>query len=61
MQTESLKKQWESREVSKYYGDSKVSGDVSIQADYYSRPGMFLVTLDTASSSSSAWAGGHAA
>ncbi|MFT9488343.1 MAG: YiiX/YebB-like N1pC/P60 family cysteine hydrolase [Tepidibacillus sp.] len=60
MQTELIKKQWETRKGSKYYGDLKVSEDVSIQAGYYSRPGMFLVTLDTASSSSSAWAGGHA-
>ncbi len=60
MKTESLKKKWESRKGPKYHGDQKVSNGVSIQAGYYSRPGMFLVTLDTASSSSSAWAGGHA-
>ncbi|MGG1574572.1 YiiX/YebB-like N1pC/P60 family cysteine hydrolase [Fictibacillus sp. NRS-1165] len=62
LETNKLKKSMDSQKSPKFYGDKKVaeSGTISAAATTWKRKGIFYVTTDTASSGSSAWAGGHA-
>lgn len=64
-ETQRLKEEWSKREKPTFHEDKKMKSsngtdDITIQSSGSFRSGIYLVTLDSSSTSSSAWAGGHA-